>query len=118
VVTERGGEPLYHCRSRASRRLPSAPRVIALPPFEESYISYADRTVACPAHLLGEVGPARNGIVRPILVAAGEVVGVWSTSLAAGRHARLPGARVLVPDRVEASEVDAALARFSHFLGR
>ena len=118
VVTERGGEPLYHCRSRASRRLPSAPRVIALPPFEESYISYADRTVACPARLLGEVGPARNGIVRPILVAAGEVVGVWSTSLAAGRHARLPGARVLVPDRVEASEVDAALARFSHFLGR
>ncbi|MCR2815722.1 winged helix DNA-binding domain-containing protein [Microbacterium jiangjiandongii] len=118
VVAERAGERLYVRRSRGPRRLLSAPRVMALPPFEESYISYADRTVACPAPLLGEVGPAKNGIVKPILVAEGEVVGVWSTSVAAGRQDRLPVARVLVPDRVEASEVDAALARFSHFLGR
>ena len=67
-----------------------APEVVALPPFEEYYLSYVDRTVPCAPEFLRAIGPTMNGIVRPILVARGEVVGVWTHSVAVGRHADDP----------------------------
>lgn len=88
--------------------------VVALPPFEEYYLSYLDRTVPCAPEFARTIGPSMNGIVRPILVADGEIVGVWSHSVAVGKHALAP-----VPELFAAADdddVDAALARFSRFI--
>ena len=92
-------EPQY-VRPRPRRaRTRRPPRVLALPPFEEYYLSYADRTVPCAPEFLKAVGPSMNGIVRPILVADGEIVGRLDP-LRRGRPARGRAApRALRPGR-------------------
>ena len=81
------GEPMYVAAWTSSPPKPESPQVVALPPFEEYYLSYVDRTVPCAPEFLRAIGPAMNGMVRPLLVARGEVVGVWTHSLAVGRDA-------------------------------
>jgi hypothetical protein len=98
----------------AAPRRTATPAVLALPPFDEYYLSYADRTVACPPERVDAVGPSKNGIVRPILLRDGCVVGTWSHSTAAGRYHLPPAAHPFTD--LPASDVDAALARFSRFL--
>ncbi len=102
--------------SRLPRRHPTAPQVVALPPFEESFISYADRTVACAPEFLAAVGPGVNGMVRPVLVARGEIVGVWTHSLAVGRHADDPVPDLFVPGAATDAEIAAALERYRTFV--
>jgi hypothetical protein len=95
----------------------AASRVHALPAFDEYYLSYADRSRVCPPDRLPEVGPTRNGLVRPVLVAEGRVVGTWTHSLAVGRHteppvaALWPGAGAAV-----ATEAAAALDAYAAFV--
>jgi len=98
------------------RRSPAAPPVVALPPFEEYYLSYADRTVACAPAFAGVIGPSMNGIVRPILVAHGEIVGVWKHSVAVGRHADDPVPELLAPGIATAQEIGDALDRYRRFI--
>lgn len=50
----------------------------ALASFEEYYISYADRSVAADEAAREAVGPGRNGMVRPILVRDGQIIGTWT----------------------------------------
>ena len=59
-------------RRRRRRRALSAGahEVLALPPYEEYYLSYTDRTVPCAPEFLARIGPSMNGIVRPILARA------------------------------------------------
>lgn len=95
----------------------AASDVFALPPFEEYYLSYADRTLACPPERKGAVGPGPNGAVKPILVSDGEVVGTWKHSQAAGRRHLAPQAELFAESRVAAASVDAALERFARFIG-
>jgi hypothetical protein len=109
-------EPVYAAAGTAPRRNASAPAVIALPPFEEYYLSYADRTVPCAPEFLAAIGPSMNGIVRPILVAHGEVVGVWTHSVAVGRHADDPIPELFTPDAATPAEVAAALDRYRAFI--
>jgi len=90
--------------------------VFALPPFEEYYLSYADRTVPCAPEFLAAVGPSMNGIVRPLIISRGVVVGVWTHSIAVGRHAETPTAELFAPDAVDAGEVTAALLRYRDFI--
>ena len=90
--------------------------MLALPPFEEYYLSYADRTVPCAPEFLAHVGPSLNGIVRPILVARGEVVGVWTHSLAVGRHTDAPLPELFAPGVATDAEVGAALDRYRAFI--
>lgn len=55
-----------------------------------------------------------NGIVKPVLVADGEIVGVWSHSVAVGKHHLPP-----VPEpfgEADDADVAAALARFRRFI--
>ncbi|WP_309064728.1 winged helix DNA-binding domain-containing protein [Microbacterium sp.] len=92
---------------RAPRRSRPEHTVFALGAFEEYYISYADRTVVCPPERSDAVGPGKNGMVRPILVAGGRVVGTWSAS--GGVDALEPG--------VDADAVASALARYARFTG-
>ena len=110
------GEPQYVVAGPAPRRSPSASEVVALPPFEEYYLSYVDRTVPCAPEFLKAIGPAMNGMVRPLLVARGEVVGVWTHSLAVGRHIDDPIPELFTPDAATAAEVSAALERYRAFI--
>jgi hypothetical protein len=109
-------EPQYVAASGPPRRARSAPDVLAVPPFEEFYISYADRTVSCAPEVAATVGPGKNGMVKAILLARGEVVGVWTHSLAVGRHRNQPVPELLVPGTAEEQAVAAALARYAAFI--
>jgi len=96
--------------------VPSLPgAALALPPFDEYYLSYADRSLVCPPGHLAAVGPTLNGLVRPVLVVDGEVVGTWRHSTAVGRHHLDPVPEPFA-DGVDAASVDDALARFARFL--
>lgn len=110
------GEPLYVAVGPAPRRSAAAHDVLALPPFEEYYLSYADRTVPCAPEFLSRIGPSMNGIVRPILLARGQVVGVWTHSLAVGRHADAPVPELLAPGTATDAEIGAALDRYRDFI--
>lgn len=89
---------------KSPRRSPKAASVHALGAFDEYYISYADRTAACAPENLAAVGPGKNGMVRPVVLADGRVVGVWSPSDAAGKH----GAATAVELFADADETSAA----------
>jgi len=110
------GEPRYLAPAPRPRRSAVAPDVIALPPFEEYYLSYADRTVPCAPEFMKAVGPSMNGIVRPILVARGEIVGVWTHSVAVGRHAEDPVPELFAAGAASALEIAAALERYRAFI--
>lgn len=96
------------------RRQSSAPEVFALPPFDEYFLSYADRTVACaPEHLKKVLD---GGASRPILLARGEVVATWTHSHALARRHLEPTVQWLVEDAASAAEASAALARYRAFI--
>lgn len=109
-------EPQYVVAGSAPRRTAAAHEVVALPPFEEYYLSYVDRTVPCAPEFLSAVGPSANGIVHPILVARGEIVGVWTHSLAVGRHAEEPLPELFAPGAATDAEIGAALDRYRAFI--
>ena len=69
----------------------------------------------CAPEFLAAIGPTANGIVRPILVAGGEIIGVWSHSVAVGKHHLLPQHEVF-DAAVDPASVDAALARYARFI--
>ena len=110
------GEPQYATTTSAPRRSPASHQVLALPPFEEYYLSYADRTIPCAPEFLARIGPGVNGIVRPILVSHGRIVGVWTHSVAVGRHADDPVAELLAPGQADGAAVAAALDRYRAFI--
>ena len=110
------GEPLYVTAGPAPRRAAAAHDVLALPPYEEYYLSYSDRTVPCAPEFLSRIGPSMNGIVRPIILARGEVVGVWTHSLAVGRHTDAPVPDLLAPGAATDAEIGAALDRYRDFI--
>jgi hypothetical protein len=120
-----GAEPAYRARP-GPRRVPGAPAVIALPSFDEYVIGYAPKgRSACRPEHAPRVGPGPNGLVRPVLLAAGEVIGAWSHSRAAGRHGQAPvpelfaaGGRSPALPAVAPGAVEAALARYAAFLRR
>ena len=107
---------MYVIAGSRPRRNPKAPEVVALPPFEEYYLSYVDRTVPCAPEFLRAIGPAMNGMVRPLLVARGEVVGVWTHSLAVGRHADDPIPELFSPGAATDAEIADALERYRRFI--
>ncbi|MDT0156551.1 winged helix DNA-binding domain-containing protein [Microbacterium sp. ARD32] len=93
------------------RRSPKAADVIALPAFDEYYISYVDRTRVCASEQLAAIGPGSNGMVRATLIEHGRVIGTWS-------HA--DAARGSAPELFDGDHdpdaVASALARFAHFV--
>ncbi|MGM7670915.1 winged helix DNA-binding domain-containing protein [Microbacterium sp. A93] len=104
---------LFTARTRP-RRSARAASVLALGSFEEFYISYTDRTIACPPEHLAAIGPSKNGMVRPIILADGVVVGTWRHSTAVGRHTDIPVAEVFA--QVAPPELAAALDRYAAFI--
>lgn len=108
-------EPSFVAASAPPRRA-DAPRVIALPPFDEYYLSYADRAGVCDAGLLARVGPGRNGMVAAVLLADGEVVGRWTHSGALAGRPEEPAGELFTPEAVTRDEVRSALARYRAFI--
>lgn len=109
-------EAMYVAAGSAPRQSSAASAVLALPPFEEYYIPYVDRTLVCAPEFVKRVGPGANGMVRPIIVAHGRIVGVWTHSLAAGRHHDDPLPELFAPDAATDVDVAAALARYRAFI--
>ncbi|MGL3149602.1 winged helix DNA-binding domain-containing protein [Microbacterium sp. A82] len=105
------GQFIAHPRPR---RQSQGAAVVALGPFEEYYISYLDRTVACPSEHVATVGPAKNGMVRPIIVAEGVVAGTWRHSTAVGRHRDEPIAELFAHST--ALDAAPALSRYLAFI--
>lgn len=105
----------FAARTRPRRRTDAA-SVIALGSFEEYYISYTDRTIACPPERLGAIGPGKNGMVRSILLADGVVVGTWRHSTAVGRHGEEPLPELFTSAAANDIEVAAALGRYAAFI--
>jgi hypothetical protein len=99
------------------RRHPSAPDVMALPPFDEYFLSYAERSWSCadPLHV-----PmlAAGGFMHAIVVARGVVVATWTHSLAVGRHTGSPLPTALVEGAATDAEISAALERYRVFITR
>lgn len=56
----------------------AAPRAHVLPSFDEYYLSYRDRTVACDPAYLKTIGPGANGMVHPLVLREGLVVATWT----------------------------------------
>jgi len=96
------------------RRRPSAPEVIALPPFEEYFLSYADRSVSVPPHHAPAV--MTGGAGYPILLARGEVVATWSHSQALARRHLAPTMKWIAEGAATEAEASAALERYRRFI--
>ncbi|SDQ77518.1 winged helix DNA-binding domain-containing protein [Microbacterium sp. cf332] len=107
---------LFVARTSVPGPSESGEDVVALPAFDEYYLSYADRTIVCEPELAARIGPTLNGQVAPILVSGGRVIGTWRHSVATGRHHLPPEPVLVTDDGVSSSAIDASLARVSRFL--
>jgi hypothetical protein len=105
-------EPQYVPAGPAPRRAASAPDVVALPPFDEYYLSYADRTRVCAPEDAVRVGPGSNGMVRAVILDRGRVAGTWTPARAAAGAAA--AAEPFAP--VAEGPLDAALRRYTAFV--
>lgn len=69
----------------SSVSVPSAPdesgSAVLLPGFDEYYLGYKDRSVIIQAEHDSRIAPYRNGVYQPIMVADGEVIGVWKREI-------------------------------------
>lgn len=94
---------LAACRAEARQ-------VLLLPGFDEYLLGYADRSAVLAPEHARLVAPGRNGVFRPTVVDAGQVVATWRGA-PTGRTTTAPGVRLepftsLAPD-VEAAAVAA-----------
>jgi hypothetical protein len=91
--------------------------VLALPMFDEYYISYADRSPVASPESMALIGPGKNGMVRASLLAAGRIAGAWTHSAAVGRHRENPVAELFDGEpQPDPESVAAALRRYADFV--
>lgn len=55
--------------------------VVLLPGFDEYYLGYKDRSAIIETEYDAKIAPHRNGVFQPMMVAGGEVVGVWKREI-------------------------------------
>lgn len=104
-----------------ARRPRGLDAVYALPGFDEYLLGYQNRdSVLDPRHA-DAVVPGKNGLFRPILVARGEVVGVWRREpVSTGQRGvtpRLAAEPFRRLDVAEQTALDAVAARYRLFSG-
>ena len=116
-VTERAeGVYLGAVRPRRASGADDA-ATLALPMFDEYYISYADRSAVASAQSMALIGPGKNGMVRASLLTAGRVAGAWTHSAAVGRHRDAPIPELFDGEPAPDPEaVTAALRRYADFV--
>jgi hypothetical protein len=54
-----------------------AERLLLLPGFDEFILGYADRSFTVPPAHSGQIVPGNNGMFRPTIISAGQVIGTW-----------------------------------------
>lgn len=104
-------EPQYAPAGQAPRRSPAAADVVVLPLFDEYYLSYADRTLACTPEDAARVGPGANGMVRALVLDRGRVAGAWTTSRATSGASAV---ELFAP--VDGEALARALERYASFV--
>ncbi|MDN3311089.1 winged helix DNA-binding domain-containing protein [Microbacterium oryzae] len=109
-VVDEGPEPRY-AAAAPPRARSSAPATLALPTFEEYCISYADRSLTGSPAAHAAVGPGRNGMVRPIIVHEGEIVGVWRPPAMSARAAGEAAVTVFDDAPLDHEEATSAVDR-------
>ena len=93
----------------------ASPRAWLLPAFDEYLVGYRDRSAVLDPSQVKRIN-AGGGMLDPVVVVDGRVVGVWKRTLR--KDAVLVKATLFsVVSRVEASAVEAAADRYGRFLG-
>jgi hypothetical protein len=105
-------EPLFVAAGSAPRRSGGS-ELLALPPFDEYYLSYADRTLACDPGDAARVGPGANGMVRAVVVERGRVAGTWLPARSSDGASAVSAFRPL-----DVAAVESALTRHAAFMAR
>ncbi len=90
--------------------------VFLLPPYDEFFISYANREASLPGE--NQINTiSGNGIFRPVIVADGQVVGLWSRTIKRDRV--LVESMLLTQiDEITKSLIEKAAMQLGHFLGK
>ncbi len=78
------GEDLYLLTDCAVREtaLPSRLPLRLLGPFDEYYLSYADRSLTADAQLQASIGPGKNGMVKAFWLCLGRATELWNAETA------------------------------------
>ena len=110
------GTDYWWRESRGARRARRDPVVKLLPPFDEYTVAYQDRSLLVPGKHPG------HGVLGPVVVIDGRVVGEWRRTLSSGKSKR-PGVTVRTRLRCKLTPAEhAALANaieaYARFLGR
>lgn len=95
--------------------IPAAPAVQLLPGFDEYLLGYQDRRDVLAAGQAANIVPGGNGIIKPMIVAEGQITGTW-------KPVRRRGAvdicvRFFQPVRELPAELQAAAEQHGDFLG-
>jgi hypothetical protein len=108
-----GGHTYWHDPSRGSRR---AGRIAhLLPNFDEYVVGFRDRSAVAERLLAAQPGHRVDGLIGPVVVVDGQIVGGWRRTLGKTVDVRL---RLLVPLTArERDLVRRAAQRFGRFLG-
>jgi hypothetical protein len=111
-VVDDDPEPQFIPLDPSPRPAASVPDVLALPPFDEYYLSYDDRTRVCAPDDAVRVGPGKNGMVRAVILDRGRVAGAWTPGRAAAGVDAVEPFGLLDP-----AALDAAVGRYAAFAG-
>ncbi len=83
----------YWCTQAQAESKPKRPgplEVHLVPAFDEYFLGYAKRDVVASERAQAAVVPGGNGMFRPLILSAGEVVGMWRRAPGAARAPKGP----------------------------
>lgn len=90
-----------------------AAEALLLPGFDEYLIAYRDRSAILDPAYNRRIVPGGNGIFKPMLVSAGQIVGTWQRTVK--RNAVTLAVHPFAPDD-PLPTLNTAIARYAHFL--
>lgn len=93
-----------------------ASQLYLLPGFDEYLLGYKDRTAALVPRNSALVVPARNGVMKPVIVLDGVVAGTWKRAVRTN-DVLVTASPFNSFSRAEARAFEAAAARYGEFLG-
>lgn len=84
VAIDVDGNEHWMAEAISSQVADDQPDVHLLPGFDEYLIGYKDRSAVLDAEHAPRIVPGANGVFRPMVVAAGRVVGTWTRTVKKG----------------------------------
>jgi hypothetical protein len=94
--------------------LPGEGAAYLLPAYDEFLISYTDRRATLPGENFSKA-VSNNGIFRPVIVAHGQVVGIWKRTVKKGK-VLLETEFFQSPDRTVSALIKKAAKPYGHFV--